>query len=86
MESVTGRLKSLKIPSRVTEREGKERRRKGGQAKKGEERRKQRQRTDQCAVDGRTIRACKKGNKEKRQVHTRDNDWKDNFLFTESIG
>ncbi len=48
MESVPERLKSLKIPSRVTEREEKERRRKEGQAKKGKERRKQRQRTDEC--------------------------------------
>ncbi len=38
------------------------------------------------SVEDRKIRACKKGNKEKKKVHTRDNDWKDSFLFTESIG
>jgi hypothetical protein len=55
---------------------------KGGQAKKGEERRKQSQRTD----EGRTIGACKKGYIEKEKMYSRDDNWKDSFLFTESIG
>jgi hypothetical protein len=50
-------------------------RRKGRQAKKGEERRKRDKR--------RMTVESKKGNNEKEKVHSRENGWKDIFLFTE---
>ncbi len=37
------------------------------------------------SVEGRKIRACKKGNKEKKKVHSRENGWKDTHVAKEFV-